>query len=122
MSDLRPEGIDIELGGEKRNFLFTLNVMDDLQDEFDEEFDAVIGRLESKRELPKVLKRIVAALINDDCERKGKETKVTAREVGMMIAEQNLLAVQIAVLKAYGVSLPEPDEDDFPNQESGQQE
>jgi len=64
----------------------------------------------------------VAALINDDCERKGKETKVTAREVGMMIAEQNLLAVQIAVLKAYGVSLPEANEDDFPNQESGQQE
>ena len=31
MSDLRPQGVEIELGGQKRNLLFTLNAIDDIR-------------------------------------------------------------------------------------------
>lgn len=122
MSDLKPEGIDIELGGEKRNFLFTINVIDDLQDKFDEDLEKIMERLKGERELTKALKEIVAVLINDDYERKEDETRVTGRKVGGMISRENLLEAHMAVLMAYGCSLPEPDEDEFPNTESGQQE
>ncbi len=62
------------------------------------------------------------ALLNDEAERSGKEgqKQYTEKEVGWLITQDNATEVTLAVLKAYGLSLPEPDEYASPNGKSGQ--
>lgn len=45
---------------------------------------------------------------------------VTEADVGDMIGLDNYYEVMKALLKAYGISMPEVDEDEDPNQKSGQ--
>lgn len=122
MSDLRPAGIPVILGGEEWKLLFTLNAMDALESECDKPIGEIIDQLTDKREAAKALKKILAALLNDSLEREGKEPTVTERDVGWWVHGGNVLEVTMAVLKAYGYSLPEPDEFDQGNAEAGQQE
>lgn len=125
MSDLRPVGIPINIGGEERHLLFTLNAIDEIQTRFDEPVGEVLDRLTDKKVAVDALKGVMTALINDDIRRKkhDKETvqeEFTEEEVGWMIHAFNMNEIVIAVLVAYGYSLPEPDEFDSPNMEAGQ--
>lgn len=124
MSDLRPTGITINLGGQERKLLFTLNAIDVLQDEHGKPIDEIVRSLTNDSNDHKVFISVVTALLNDEAEREKtlneKELPiVTPQLTGWMIDQSNYAEVFIAVLKAYGYSFPEPDEDSDPNPESG---
>lgn len=122
MSDLNPKGIPITIDGVERRFLFTLNVIDDIQDHFETSLSEVVQKFTEKGQAYKTLRYVVMALLNDEAERElaaGHEgyNLLTEQETGWLITLENEGEIALAVLKAYGYSLPEGDED--PNQESG---
>lgn len=127
MSDLRPVGTPIMLNGMERNFLFTLNVIDSIQSHYDLPVLEVLGKLFDEKEKVKTLKFLVTVLLNDEVEGEkykngnGTAKEVTEREVGAMIHVENMDEVIKTILKAYGISEPDADEDEVPNQKSEQQ-
>lgn len=124
MSDLRPKGTPVMINGEERNLLFTLNVIDEIQDHYDAPMTEVWDRLTDKRKSDKTIRYLVCTLLNDEAareKRNGKDLKsYTEEEVGWAITVENVNEIMMALLSAYGMSLPEPDEDDDPKAESGQ--
>lgn len=124
MSDMQPRGIPLILDGKERHILFTLNVIDNIQDQFDLSLEDVIDQLTDKRKSNQTLKLLLEALLEDEIERKEFAGEAhglkhyNSKEIGWLISQENVTEVTLAILRAYGVSLPEP-EDDYPNQESG---
>lgn len=124
VSDLRPKGIPITLGGEQRDLLFTVNAIDEIQSATDRPVDEVVHDLQDKMQAVKTLRFLMTVLINDDIRRKRRtghteEKPLSEEEVGWMLTQDNIVEATGAVLVAYGVSLPEPDEFASPNVESG---
>lgn len=124
MSDLRPKGVPIELEGVERHLLFTLNAINELQEYYKEDLGKIIDRLTDKEESVRTLQQILVTLLNDEAEREavinGKELKqYTDRQIGWLVTLDNQEQILLAVLSAYGVSLPEPDSEN-PNLISGQ--
>lgn len=119
MSDLKPKGVPLILGEEERHLLFTLNAVDEIQDHYGCALEEVMDRLTDKKESSKTLRYLVMALLNDEEERSGKEGRkaYTEKEVGWLITQDNVIDVTVAILKAYGLSLPEPDGYESPNAE-----
>lgn len=125
MSDLRPTGASIVVEGEERHLLFTLNAIDELQDSFNLELGEIVDSLTDKKLSSDTLRRMLAILLNDEAEReaqKGKKLKkYTVKEIGWVLTLDNQTEYALAILKAYGLSLPEAEEYD-PNRMSGQAE
>lgn len=126
MSDLRPRGIPIELDGVERHFLFTLNTIDELQETYGKNLYEVLTDLTQEGGTAPMLRNIVAFLLNQEAARNkrlgGPELpEVTEKDVGDMVGVDNYYEVLSAVLRAYGISMPEADEDEDPNPASGQQ-
>lgn len=127
MSDLRPIGILIELGGVERHFLFTLNAIDAVQSHYNMPVLDALNKMFDAKEQTSALKFLTMTLINDEVEREkwknpdSELKEVTEKEVGWMIHADNIGEVTVAILAAYRVSIPESDENDDPNMESGQQ-
>lgn len=124
MSDLRPVGVPIKLEGEERHLLFTLNAIDQLQEHYKEDLSEIIDKLTDKTEAVTTLRQILLTLLNDEAERElnlnGKELKVySLKEIGWLVSLDNQDEILVNILKAYGLSLPEG-EDDTPNLMSGQ--
>lgn len=124
MSDLRPIGVPIVLGGEQRDLLFTVNAIDEIQSTTGRPVDEVVHDLQDKMQAVKTLRFLMTVLINDDIRRKRRsgrteEKPLLEEEVGWMLTQDNIVEATGAVLVAYGVSLPEPDEFASPNAESG---
>ena len=124
MSDLRPRGVPIVFDGVERHFLFTLNLIDEIQEKYDKNLLKVLDQMVKEDQSEHTLRDITMMLLNDEAERakrRGEEIpKVSEADVGEMIGLDNYWDVVKAILEAYGISLPEPEEED-PNQESGQQ-
>lgn len=126
MSDLRPIGEPIMIDGAERHLLFTINVDDTLQEYFDCSLREVIDMLADERKSIKTIKVILTELLNDEVDRlnyagtKHELKKYTEQETGWQVSQENITDVTITILKAYGITLPEADEFDSPNAESGQ--
>lgn len=123
MSNLRPIGVPIELEGVERHLLFTLNAIDELQEYYKEDLSRIIDKLTDKEEAVAVLRQLLVVLLNDEAEREaafnGNELKrYTIKEIGWLVTLDNQEQILLAVLGAYGLSLPEGD--DNPNMMSGQ--
>lgn len=126
MSDMRPEGVRMEIDGQERRVLFTLNAVDSIQDRLGVPIGEAIDMLTDPKTANEAYRVILTSLLNDEVERmdfKGMPHSLkayTEKEVGWIVAETNKYGVLEAILKAYGVSLPEPEEGDPPNQGSAQ--
>lgn len=126
MGTMKPRGVPVNFDGKERMFLFTLNTIDEIQEETGKTMQEIMEELTEDRGKRETLKYVVMTLLNEEAERakrKGLEeipTSVTLQDVGDMIGMDNLIDVTAAILVAYGYSFPEAEEDD-PNQESGQQ-
>lgn len=122
MGSMNPRGIAVEFEGEVRHLLFTLNVIDEIQTEYDKTIHEVIQDLTEGDVYDGQLRRLVTILLNDEARRSAKKDekieKVTESDVGDMIGLDNYNEVLVSLLKAYGISLPEPEEDDDPNPKS----
>ena len=127
MGELNPQGVPLMLGGEERHLLFTLNAIDEIQSKFEMPLEEAMDQLTKRESANGVLKTIVQILANDEVERlsyKGGECSlkpIDEKEAGWMLTNANMMEAFMAVLKAYGGSLPEPGEDEGPNQAGGQQ-
>ena len=124
MSDMNPKGELLVFGGETRYLLLSINAIAEIQDHYDMTLDEVVGMLTDKREAAKVLRTVVTILLNDEADRKKREgyelKHYTEQEVGWLITQENVSEVLLTVLRAYGLSLPEPDEFESPHVTSGQ--
>ena len=115
MGIFKPRGVAIVLNGEERHFLFTLNMIDQIEEKYDKPLMEVLEDVAN-----------VVILLNDEAERNKRMkasveySTVTEADVGDMIGLDNYYEVMKALLKAYGISMPEVDEDEDPNQKSGQ--
>lgn len=116
MSDMNPVGIPITLGGIERRLLFTINLIDQIQDKTGKPIIETVKNIDDV----KVLRYLTTALINDEIERTGEGVLVTEKQVGYWIARGfNEVEVVNAILDSYGISLPKPDdEDEDPNLKS----
>ena len=127
MSDLRQRGIPVVLDGVEHRFLFTLNTIDSIQDDTGKNMKDIMMELTDENLSNKALIYLVKTLINHEAEREKRKNpectlaEVTDRDVGDLIGMDNIIEVTSAVLSAYGYSLPKVEDDDNPNQESGQQ-
>lgn len=126
MSVFKPRGIAIVLNGEERHFLFTLNMIDQIEEKYGKPLLEIIEDVANDTGSGHLLRDLVVMLLNDEAERNRRMQSsveyatVTAEDVGDMIGLDNYYEVMKAFLKAYGISMPEADEDEDPNQESGQ--
>jgi hypothetical protein len=113
MSDLQPRGISINIGGVERHLLFTFSAIDLIQDHFDKPLSKVIDMLGEERTCYKVAGFIVCTLINDEIKRNGGKGRGLELETVMQSLDLSMTKrILNTILKAYGVSLPEGDEDD----------
>lgn len=126
MSDLRPVGVPVMIEGVERHMLFTLNVIDEIQEHYNEPLAEIINNLMKKSSAVKTLRYMTYALLEDELQRKAaggeKLKKYSEKEIGWLITRENEEEIMLAILKAYGLALPESDdrEEAFPNQSSGQ--
>ena len=118
MSDLRPKGVEIELGGQKRNLLFTINAIDEIQarcnmpliDVMQYAAKAADGKMD--HETLDYFRAVVTTLVNDADGEQHSE-----KEVGRFLTLENYRPVAWKVLEAYGRSMPDPDEDEENDEE-----
>ena len=127
MSDLKPRGVPIELDGETRHLFFTLNIIDQLEEEYDQTLYEIIEELTVAEQNNHMLRDIVTVLLNCEAERNARlradtaQLTVSQEDVGNMIGLDNYYEVLKAVMEAYGISIPESEEgDEAPNEMSGQ--
>ncbi len=121
MSDLRPTPHKIKLGGEEFGLLFSINVIDEIQDHFDISISQLTDVLKDQRTIFRNLKYILTVLINEgiDDEESGR-AHVEERWVGRKITANNLQNLTKDILSAFSEGSPESDEEDIsPNVTSG---
>lgn len=120
MSSLRPVGTPINIDGVERHISFNLNVTDEIQEYYDMSMYDALDMLTNKRTASSTMKYILTVLFNDEAERTGnEELKVTEKEVGWMVTEDNVDEIMTKLISAYGITLPEVDEYESPKVESG---
>lgn len=118
MSELRPNGIDVEIGGKTYDLLFTLNVIDECQARFKKPLSEVMKQLTDPYWMPGTLRTLLTSLINDSLYRSGEQERRTEKEVGGMVTQDMAPELTMKILNAYLSSVPEADGDT----EEGEQE
>lgn len=130
MSDLRPKAVGVKLGEQERNLLFTINSIDEIQttlnmpliDAMKFVARAADGRMDHDTLIS--FRAVTTILLNCN-----STEELTEKEVGGLITLENYRHVAWSVMEAYGISLPDPDEDEEfeeddeeidPNVETGQ--
>lgn len=124
MSDLNPKGIAINVNGEERHFLFTLNAIDKIQSDMEQTVYEVLKGLQDEGTLSQTLKYLVGVLLDDECKRlkalQGIELRgYTEEEIGWIISVDNLLEFMNAIFDAYNASMPKAEGNESPNQKGG---
>ena len=122
MSDLQPKGTAIIIGGVERHLLFTLAAVDEIQAYYNAPVSEVIRMLSDDMKIMDTAARILLILVHDEIARNrffngSEEQPLEERAMKWMITLDKLTPCVEAILTAYGISLPE-EEDEDPNAES----
>ena len=122
MSDLQPKGIPIMIGDVERHLLFTISVIDEVQAKYEKPLSSVMEMLQDDDKLVQVVFDLMFFMINDEIKRERyfhhkEEEPMTEQELKWFLDYSHIGEYMGAILRAYGVSLPEA-EDDSPNAES----
>lgn len=126
MRELRPTGVPVQLNGVERHFLFTLNVIDEIQSHYNMTVINALEKIFDPNEESKATRFFVHTLLSDELEREkwrnpeSDLNPINEKEVGWLINRFNIDEIRTAILAAYRISMPEAEDDD-PNQMSGQQ-
>ncbi len=112
MRELAPKGVEINFDGYDRRFLFTLNVIDELQEEHDKPITEILKEavdLEAKNH--DMLISVVTALVNEDVEIHNEETgdnwkKVDKKYISRKITYNNLQEIILAIIDTFSSGLP----------------
>ena len=116
-SKLRPHGVKINFNNEERELLFTLNVVDELQNRSEKSLPEFLKDMldrESESDISPI-KTILSVLLQDEAERKefltGEKIKTyTEKEVGWILNLENYAGYMEKILEAYGISMPSADD------------
>ncbi len=125
MSDVRPKGIPIDFAGTERHLLFTLNAIDEIESQFQISVIDALGQMYEPDTQNKAIKEILFILLEDEVKREkffnpdSVLKSVSEQEIGWMVNTLNRNEITFKILRAYGLSMPEMEEED-PNQEGGQ--
>ena len=129
MSDLRPTGAPVVIGGQEYNILFTIGVIETIQETCNkalvETMPAIanVANYRTNADDLRTFYNVVAAFLTVD---NGK--KVTADDIDGIMKPTEMPKIAITLMEAYGFSMPDPDSDDEdpedeeeenPNQETG---
>lgn len=112
MSDMQPKGNEIELGGRKFRLLWTINLIDEIQDKYDIPISEVDKLFKDERNSIKTIRYLITTLINEailDDER--GEPKVDEMWVGRKITPSNIHTLRVAILGSFSDGLPEGEHD-----------
>lgn len=123
MSAIKDGRLPIELNGREFHLLFSLNVIDEMQDRFGG-FDTLAEVLSGKDSI-KNLRWLLTLLMNEGAG-EGEEP-LTERQVGHMIHTGNFGEVRTAIFRAFalgnsGDADPQDNEDDEEEPDSGEEE
>ena len=117
---LRPrDGTPLTIGGIKWHVLFTWAVIDQLQEEFDLPISEVMNRLMDPRTMFSAAGHIITALLDDVLYRtNGSEMTAPTFDQVMHVCDiSQTNDIVAALLKAYGVNMPEIDDEFVDNDE-----
>ena len=129
MSDLRPTGASVVIGGQEYNILFTIGAIEAIQETCNkalvETMPAIanVANYRTDADDLRTFYNVVAAFLTVDS---GK--KVTADDIDGIMKPTEMQKIAITLMEAYGFSMPDPDSDDEdsedeeeenPNQETG---
>ena len=117
MSVLRPKGIPCEVAGVERNLLFTLAVVDDLEDHYDLPIESIVNQLTDERQVYKTLGYVLTALINDEIASRNysegrQDPLLTEEDIRWSVDVRDTGRLARAIMQAYGYSFPEAEEED----------
>ncbi len=120
MSAIKDGRLPITLDKE-RHLLFSLNVIDEVQDRFGA-FDNLEAMMTGKDSI-KNLRWLLTTLLNEGADE--GEAELTEKEVGRMIHTGNFAEVKTAIFKAFAMGnrgTPEPMEPEADGEEDGDEE
>jgi hypothetical protein len=121
MRILRPKGTPIELEGEQFNLLFTVDVIDDIQEHFDNDIVSVLNSMrEDSRKGYKVIAYVLMTLINAALERDGLEDRYNLKRISQYITNNTARELIPLIIYTFNNDAP-PSEEKDPNGMSGQQ-
>lgn len=114
MSDLRPEGVKVKIGGQEYKFLLTINKIDEIQTRCNMplsdavELIAAAADGETEGKTLNVYRSVLSILMD-----------VPEQEAGEKVTFADYQRVAWAMLAAYGISMPEPDDEE--DEEEGEE-
>ena len=126
MSDLNPKGIAVEINGQEYSLLLTINKIDEIQARCNMPLHDAIGAVaeaageNTDTEVMKTFCTVLSVLLSTS------EHEVTEEDIREMVEYREYSSTAWAILAAYGISMPESDEEDedeekeSPNQKTGQ--
>lgn len=117
MSELRPKGAELELGGVKRHLLFTLAAVDEIQAKYDRPVNEVLELMQDDTKVFGVVYDLIFILVNDEIARNryfnnSDEEPITEQQLKWFMNTQDMPEYVAALLIAYGLSVPDPEDDD----------
>lgn len=101
MSAIKDGRYPIEIGGQERHLLFSLNALDEIQDKFGGYDKLAEVFNQDNKDWIKNTKWLLALLINEGAEE--GEPEVTEKQVGRWIHTGNIVEVQREMMKAFSV-------------------
>jgi hypothetical protein len=125
MSDLKNKYCTVNIDGKEYGMICTLNVIDDIQDKFGCGIESLDLMLNDPRQQMKVIKYLLAEMINEAADCKADENgeaadHVTERYIGRHIVGFEAMAgLMGAISECISGGLPEVDEEENP--QMGQQ-
>lgn len=126
MSDLNPKGTVVVINGQEYHLLLTINKIDEIQARCNMPLHDVIGVVaeaageNTDTEVMKTFSTVLSVLLSTS------EHEVTEEDIREGVEFREYGSTAWAILAAYGISMPESDEEDeeedeeHPNQKTGQ--
>lgn len=126
MGNLNPKPIDIEFDSKIYGVQFNINMIDEVQTHFEKPIGEIYDLIMDSPKSASNLRYLLTILLNDAIETHESETgervqRLSETEVGRKIDIRDFNYYYTKVIEAFGVSLPEADEDEDPNSKGGRQ-
>lgn len=112
MSDLNPHGVKVHIGGEEHELLFSVYVIDEIQSKAGKPLFDVMGEVSraiydiNDLAALKSFRAVLAILLNADGAGTAEE------EMAKKILWTDVAPLARAMVEAFGISLPEPDDEE----------
>lgn len=127
MRVLKPQGIPVNFDGIERNFIFNINVIDEIQEHYDTDIVSAINFILNSENDPELKKKaydnlcyFVMVLANEDTRIYNKTADVKRKNIDIeylkeILTHKTASQLVVDIYKAFTESMPKSDGDDNPN-------